>query len=140
MPCHVGRERYAVIIAVDFDGTICEHRFPEIGAPAADAIVWLQRWQAAGIQLVLWTVRGGEALQLAVDYCKQNGVIFAGVNENVTTIFLKEYSNKIYADLYVDDRAFGCPLRTNPDSQAVVVDWNVVGPKILERHRKLNHA
>jgi hydroxymethylpyrimidine pyrophosphatase-like HAD family hydrolase len=129
-----------MIIAVDFDGTICEHRFPEIGAPVADAITWMRRWQSAGIQLVLWTVRGGEALQLAVDYCQQNGVIFDGINANVTNIFLKEFSNKIYADLYVDDRAVGCPLCKNPGSQAVVVDWNDVGPKILEWHRKLGHG
>ncbi len=29
------------VIAVDFDGTLCENKFPEIGEPKKDILVWL---------------------------------------------------------------------------------------------------
>lgn len=30
-----------LVIAVDFDGTLCEHRFPDIGEPHRDVITGL---------------------------------------------------------------------------------------------------
>ena len=99
-----------MIIAVDFDGTIVTHDYPRIGKPIPFAIDTLKKLQADGHQLILWSVREGELLQEAVDYCQQKGLEFYAVNAN----FPEEYmlstglrSRKIVADLYIDDRNLG---------------------------------
>ena len=99
-----------MIIAVDFDGTIVTHDYPRIGKPIPFAIETLKKLQADGHQLILWSVREGELLQEAVDYCQQKGLEFYAVNAN----FPEEYmlstglrSRKIVADLYIDDRNLG---------------------------------
>ena len=56
-------------IAVDFDGTIVTHAYPEIGKPIPFAIDTLKKLQQEGHhQLILWTCREGELLQEAIDY------------------------------------------------------------------------
>lgn len=94
-----------MIIAVDFDGTIVEHRFPEIGKEIPNAIKVLKKLKAEGHILILWTYRSGEELKQAVKYCKQNGLEFYAINDNTNDEdFDFTYSRKIYADLYIDDR------------------------------------
>ena len=63
-------------IAIDFDGTIVEHRYPEIGREIPFAIETLKRLIKDGHKLILWTVREGELLQEAVDWCGTRGVHF----------------------------------------------------------------
>lgn len=127
-----------MIIAVDFDGTIVDHRFPDIGAPCPGAFEWLRKFKEAGASLILWTMRsadrrkGGDVLAPAVEFCRERGVEFIGVNENPTQ---KEWtaSPKAYAHLYIDDAAFGCPLRVNPRMDGrPFVDWDVVGPAVIK--------
>ena len=93
-------------IAVDFDGTIVEHKYPRIGKPVLFAFDALKELQKRGHKIILWTYRSGRQLQEAVDYCKENGIEFYAINksfaeeqfENDTT------SRKIDADLFIDDR------------------------------------
>lgn len=120
------------IIAIDFDGTIVDHRYPDIGAAVPGAISYLKQFQEAGAKLILWTMRSGQTLHEAIAYCKGNGVEFWGINENPDQ---KEWteSPKAYAQIYIDDAAFGCPLRENPRAGGrPYVDWDIVGPKVLE--------
>ncbi len=94
-----------MIIAVDFDGTIVEHRFPEMGNPLPDAFKVLKKLKSEGHILILWTFRSGEELRKAVKFCKQNGLEFHSVNSNSgDEDFDFTYSRKIYADLFIDDR------------------------------------
>ncbi len=65
-----------MIIAVDFDGTIVEHAYPEIGKPIPFAIETLLQLQKDGHKLILWTVRRGRLLQEAVDYCAERGGLY----------------------------------------------------------------
>jgi hydroxymethylpyrimidine pyrophosphatase-like HAD family hydrolase len=96
------------VIAVDFDGTIVEHRFPEIGKEMLFAFVTLKALQQKGHKLILWTIRTGALLQEAVDYCKKNGVEFYAVNKNYPEEVLDEKtSRKVNADIYIDDRTVG---------------------------------
>ena len=120
-------------IAIDFDGTLVDHRYPNIGAPAPGAFEWLHRWRDAGAILILWTMRHDEGLQEAVDYCEQQGIVFNAVNE-VPDDRKWTTSPKVYANVYVDDAAFGCPLKPGPltDSRPWV-DWNIVGPAIMDK-------
>lgn len=97
-----------MILAIDFDGTIVEHKFPKIGREIPFAIDSLLRLQEEGFRLILWTSRYGELLDEAVDYCQKRGLEFYAVNKN----FPEERDNhevgrKIVADCYIDDRNLG---------------------------------
>lgn len=96
-----------MVIAVDFDGTLCEDAFPEIGMPNVYLIEALKSHQKNGDKLILWTCRCGEYLDKAVEWCKEQGLIFDAVNENVPDIIAKygDGGPKVFADLYIDDRS-----------------------------------
>jgi hypothetical protein len=116
-------------IAIDFDGTICEHVFPEIGQEVPLAIEWIRTWKSAGAQIILWTMRSDAPLMAALYWLQTKGIQFDAINEGIgdrawTT------SQKAHANIYVDDAAFGCPLVSVP-SKRPYVDWGVVGPVIL---------
>lgn len=94
------------IIAVDFDGTLCENKYPDIGSPNVDLISWLRIMQAYGAKIILWTCRSKKRLKQAVEWSKKNGLQFDAVNKNVKEakkIFGGD-SRKIYADMYIDDK------------------------------------
>lgn len=96
------------VIAIDFDGTVVEHRYPEIGKEMLFAFATLKALQQKGHKLILWTIRTGELLQEAVDYCKQNGVEFYAVNRNYPEEVLDaSVSRKLNADIFIDDRCIG---------------------------------
>lgn len=94
------------IIAVDFDGTLCESKWPEIGEPKKAVINYIKTRQKNGDKLILWTCRTGEQLDAAVKWCQEQGLIFEAVNENHpdTLTWADSDSRKIFADEYIDDR------------------------------------
>ena len=99
-----------MIIAVDFDGTIVEHKYPEIGREIPFATATLKRLQEEGHRLILWSVREGELLDDAIRFCAERGVEFFAVNSNFpdeeqdrTAIRCR----KLQADLFIDDRNVG---------------------------------
>ena len=96
-------------IAVDFDGTIVEHKYPEIGKEILFAFDTLKALQKQKHQLILWTYRSGKELDEAVEYCRQNGLEFYAVNSSYPEEEFDEYdtSRKIDADLFIDDRTIG---------------------------------
>jgi hypothetical protein len=96
-----------LIIAVDFDGTLCESRWPEIGPANEELILYLLAVKANGAKLILWTNRSGEKLSEAVDWCAGHGITFDAVNENLPEI-IEAFGGdcrKIFANEYIDDRA-----------------------------------
>jgi len=97
------------IIAVDFDGTLVTHKFPEIGDEVPGAFEWLKHFQAAGAKLILWTIRSSTYQEDAIRYCLLHGVEFWAVNANPWQETWSR-SPKAYAHVYIDDAAFGCPL------------------------------
>lgn len=96
-------------ISVDFDGTIVEHKYPEIGKEMLFAFDTLKALQKQGHQLILWTIRIGKELDEAVAYCKKNGVEFYAVNKNYPEEQFdeNEISRKVNADIFIDDRNIG---------------------------------
>lgn len=95
-------------IAVDFDGTIVENRFPKIGKPILFAIETLNKLQEDGHQLILWTYRTGRELQEAVEFCNSKGIQFYTVNKSYPEEkFDHSISRKIQADIFIDDRNIG---------------------------------
>lgn len=98
-----------MIIAVDFDGVLCENRFPDIGDPDYDMVSLVRQLIDVGHEVVLWTSRNGDELQAAVDWCADRGIRFCSVNAPAPSN-AEEYndkyptqSRKIYADVYIDD-------------------------------------
>lgn len=130
------------IIAIDFDGTIVQHRFPRIGPPVPGAIDWLKRFQLEGAKLILWTIRChdgsmGDVLSDAVNYCHARGVNFWGVNKNPTQTETRwSTSQKVYAHAYIDDCAAGTPL-IRPANGLPYVDWSIVGPHVVAAMKQI---
>lgn len=92
-------------IAVDFDGTLVENQYPEIGKPIIFAFETIKKLQQEGHQIILWTYRHGRKLQEAVEFCEKNGIHFYAVNKSYPEEqFDSEMSRKILADLFIDDR------------------------------------
>ena len=76
-----------MIIAVDFDGTIVEHRYPQIGEEIPFAVETLKMLVQDRHKLILWSVREGELLEEAVNN--------------------PHFSRKLKADIFIDDRNLG---------------------------------
>lgn len=97
-----------MVIAVDFDGTIVEHRYPDIGKEKLFAFETLKALQDQGHLLILWTFRAGRELEEAVEFCHQNGLEFYAVNKSFPEEeFDGTMSRKISADVFIDDRNVG---------------------------------
>ena len=93
------------IIAVDFDGTLFENAWPDVGAPIEKNINKLKAEQADGAKVILWTNRVGGALDKAVNFCKEHGIHLDAVNENLPEIVqgFGTDCRKIFANEYWDD-------------------------------------
>ena len=98
-----------MIIAVDFDGILCENKFPAIGEPDYDMISLIRQLIDKGHEVILWTSRTGEELIAAIDWCGDRGLHFTEVNENAPSN-RRQYEHKypqgtrkVYADIYIDD-------------------------------------
>lgn len=82
------------IIAVDFDGTLCENKWPEIGEANEDMIYYLRKRQAEGDKLILWTCRVGDMLRKAINWCYNYGLIFSTVNDKLGYFHAWEHYSK----------------------------------------------
>lgn len=97
-----------MIIAIDFDGTVVEQKYPKVGKEIPFAIETLKMLQAKGHRLILWTYRAGDKLDEAVEFCSSRGVEFYAINKNYPEeIFDERISRKIKADMYIDDMNYG---------------------------------
>ena len=101
------REDRPYIIAVDFDGTLCENRWPEIGEENTELIAAVSLLRELGALIILWTCREEDDLEDALEWCRQRGLSFDAVNDNCACIVeLFEWNTrKVHADEYWDDRA-----------------------------------
>lgn len=95
------------IVAVDFDGTLVEDHFPEVGPINQEMFDLCFQLQEQGIKLILWTSRDHFNLAEAVKFCSEHGLVFDAVNENLKEVqeMFKNDTRKVYADLYIDDKA-----------------------------------
>ena len=99
--------KYAKIIAVDFDGTLVEDKWPEIGQTNVDILLYCKQQKAGGAKIILWTNRRDKELVDAVVWCFKHGLELDAVNEDVPETIARfgGSSRKIYADEFIDDRA-----------------------------------
>ncbi len=98
-------------IAVDFDGTIVEHRYPEIGPELPFAVDTLKMLIADKHKLILWSVREGQLLEDAVNWCRERGIEFYAINKDFPEENEKlnqHYARKLSSvDVWIDDRNVG---------------------------------
>lgn len=105
------------ITAVDFDGTLCESKWPDIGDPNNELLYILINRRAAGEKVILWTCRTGKYLEEAIAWCHDHLLDFDAVNESLPEVidWMGGDSRKIYADEYIDDRNVMFVPRFNND-------------------------
>ena len=94
------------VIACDFDGTIAKTNYPDILELIPEAQIYLRKWRHAGHRIILWTCREGIYLDQAVEFCRNQGILFHAVNENLPEMIeqFQNDSRKIGADIYIDDK------------------------------------
>lgn len=96
-----------MIIAIDFDGTIVDHKYPAIGELKPDAKEVINDL-ATRHNIIIWTCRGGQELNAMIDFLDREGIRYDRINENMSYewIGFKPFP-KVYADCYIDDRNLG---------------------------------
>ena len=99
------------IIGVDFDGTLAISRgtYPEITGEITEIIDYVTEEQAKGAKLILITMREGKDLDDAVQWCKDRGLVFDAINDNLDIMkeFFHSNPRKIFCNEYLDDTNFG---------------------------------
>lgn len=98
------------IIGVDFDGTLSKTiNYPEPGEPIQDVIDYIKQAQSEGAYVILITMREGICLRMALDWCKEQGLEFDAVNDNLQHMkdFFDSNPRKIFVTEYLDDRNIG---------------------------------
>lgn len=114
-----------ITIGLDFDGTVVTHDFPKIGKDLPLCIETLRKVTDEGGKIVLITMRSGKRLAEAVAYLSYHDIPLYGINSNPRQHFHSK-SPKIYANIYIDDAALGCPLINSELSERAHVDWTQV--------------
>jgi hypothetical protein len=96
-------------IAIDFDGTIVEHRYPRIGEEIPFAVDTLKLLQQEKHRLILWSVREGDLLDEAVEWCRARGLEFYAANKDYPEEERDHegFSRKLKVDMFIDDRNVG---------------------------------
>lgn len=138
------KEKRPLVIAIDFDGTIVKHNYPNPLEEVPYALKWIKSFQYSGAKIILWTMRSSvhwneeakvagrpEPLQEAVDYLLSAGVFLHGVNSNPDQSNWST-SPKAYANIYIDDAAAGCPLVLEDGAKRPYVDWTRIGPEVMD--------
>ena len=98
------------VIAVDFDGTICENKYPMIGKLKNGVREVINKLvDNDNCEIIIWTCREGKYLKDAIFFLTENSIPYHYLNDNCNWA-KEEFSNnancrKVYADLYVDDKA-----------------------------------
>ncbi|MBQ9671247.1 MAG: hypothetical protein IJV34_00155 [Prevotella sp.] len=116
-------------IGIDFDGTIVEDRYPEIGPEIPFATDTLKMLINEHHRLILWTVREGRYLEDAVNWCRERGVEFYAVNHDYPEERPENnnhFSRKLKADVWIDDRNLGG-----------LPDWGTIY-RMVTRHKTWN--
>jgi hypothetical protein len=89
----------SLVVAFDFDDTVYD--FHKKGRIYNDVIILLKKLKSINCYLICWT--GQEDLEFVSNYLTANKIPFDSINENPP--FHKLRSKKVYANVYLDDRA-----------------------------------
>ena len=111
-----------MVIAIDFDGTCVEHDYPAVGLDVEGAVDTLRALNKRGHRLILYTMRSGDKLEAALKWFKERKITLWAVNRNPEQ---EEWTSspKVFADIYIDDSALGCPIMFIDGVRHPVVKW-----------------
>ena len=130
------RQGGKIVIALDFDGTLVTHEWPNIGKDIG-AFKFLIDLKEANpeIEYILWSVRSGHLLNLAAGHCRGSGLKLWGVNQNPTQ---SEWSAspKAHAHIYVDDVAIGAPLIPVPGKKPYI-NWGIMSLLLADKIKQM---
>ena len=94
-----------LIIAVDFDGTLCNYD----GSPNAHIVRqlrWIKQNSKLPVCIILWTCRVGKDFSEALAWCDRYNAPIDYFNESPFEATYHPggvHSRKLYADFYIDD-------------------------------------
>lgn len=96
-----------LVVAVDFDGTIVNDKFPEIGNIKTKTVELMKKLKEKGHLVIVWTCRSGHNLDDAVDFLNKNNILYDYINENPQDPYAIAgwQGRKVFCDIYLDDRA-----------------------------------
>ena len=132
-------EKRPKIYAIDFDGTICENKWPGIGEPIKDTVNYIFDIQERGDQWILYTMRDGAKLDEALSWLAARGLRPNAVNDNLPQMkaFYGNNPRKVFANVYIDDHnAGGLFLQPFPTDDDKAYEESGYG----KRMEKLNMA
>jgi hypothetical protein len=118
------------VIAIDFDGTVVTHAYPDVGMDIG-AVPVLRELVDNGYRLILYTMRSGRLLDDAVAWFARQRIPLYSVNANPDQAEWTA-SPKVYANLYIDDSALGCPIRFEDGVKRPFVDWVKVRRRLVD--------
>lgn len=110
-----------MIIAIDFDGTICHGKYPAIDGLMPCAADTIKHFSNEGHYIIINTCRSGEELLKAVNFLLEHGIPFNRVNDNHPdqTRLYNNNSRKVYAHVYIDDKNAG-GFHGWPETKAII--------------------
>jgi hydroxymethylpyrimidine pyrophosphatase-like HAD family hydrolase len=96
-------------LAIDFDGTIVEMDFPEIGALKPFAKETLEVLKQEGHNIIIWTCRYGDKEKQVKKFLADNEIPYDTINDHIPQNVkdlrhLHPDTRKVFADIYIDDR------------------------------------
>ena len=118
------------IIAIDFDGTIIQDKYPDIGNPYPGAIQAINELYDDGYCIIIDSCRARDKEDEMIDWLNRNGVKYCHCNENCR-ILIRRYSTdcrKISADIYIDDKSLFAPNMENPNQ------WDIIKNMIMLKY------
>ncbi len=118
-------------IAIDFDGTVVTHEYPQIGEDVG-AVPVLKELVEHGYRLILYTMRHGELLAAAEKWFSDRNIPLYAVNENPTQHRWTS-SPKVHADIYIDDSGLGTPIRFVDGCSRPVADWTKLRKLLVDQ-------
>jgi len=119
------------IILIDFDGTCCKSKYPEIGEDIGAEPV-LKKLVAKGHKLILYTMRSGKQLDDAVRWFATRQIPLYAVGKDPNQHKWTS-SNKCAGDLVIDDIGLGIPLIQPLIGEQAYVDWKAVERLLIDR-------
>ena len=98
-----------MIVAVDFDGTLHDGEYPQIGEIMPGAAKAMQALHDDGHTIIIWSCRAGDRLNEMLDWLDAEEIPYDYVNEHASEVIETFHSDsrKVYADVYIDDHNIG---------------------------------
>jgi len=96
-------------LAIDFDGTIAEDSFPEVGEIISGAAYFIDQLYGDGHKVIINTCRTGRYEGMAEDFLNEHSIPYHYINSNLPEK-IQAYGQdcrKISADVYIDNRNVG---------------------------------